>query len=129
MIRRPPRSTRTYTLVPYTTPFRSPGLSADGREPVVAADLHGHLQLRQVEVWICQGAGDVIQRGESHLGSLEEQCVVLGMSVRCSDQPVEGEGIDEGLDCRTGGSGRHRHAQQVCDLVRRRPTVALVLLR
>src|SRR3546814_20537633 len=51
------------------------------------------------------------------------------MSVRCSDQPVEGKGIDEGLDCRTGGSGRHRHAQQVCDLVRRRPTVALVLLR
>src|SRR3546814_2107050 len=51
------------------------------------------------------------------------------MSVRCSDQPVEGKGIDEGLDCRTGGSGRHRHAQQVCDLVLRRPTVALVLLR
>src|SRR3546814_18966766 len=24
MIRRPPRSTRTYTLFPYTTPFRSP---------------------------------------------------------------------------------------------------------
>src|SRR3546814_20036250 len=28
MIRRPPRSTRTYTLFPYTTLFRSPSLGA-----------------------------------------------------------------------------------------------------
>src|SRR3546814_3578405 len=28
MIRRPPRSTRTYTLFPYTTLFRSPGAAA-----------------------------------------------------------------------------------------------------
>src|SRR3546814_2107374 len=31
MIRRPPRSTRTDTLFPYTTLFRSPGGAADGR--------------------------------------------------------------------------------------------------
>src|SRR3546814_15682497 len=31
MIRRPPRSTRTYTLFPYTTLFRSPGLRQVGR--------------------------------------------------------------------------------------------------
>src|SRR3546814_6458757 len=35
MIRRPPRSTRTDTLFPYTTLFRSD----DGRHPVVRADL------------------------------------------------------------------------------------------
>src|SRR3546814_7721073 len=40
MIRRPPRSTRTDTLFPYTTLFRSAGAAqevgdADGRRPVV----------------------------------------------------------------------------------------------
>src|SRR3546814_18086938 len=30
MIRRPPRSTRTDTLFPYTTPFRSPAISVVG---------------------------------------------------------------------------------------------------
>src|SRR3546814_1112656 len=34
MIRRPPRSTRTDTLFPYTTLFRSPGVPAEDRERV-----------------------------------------------------------------------------------------------
>src|SRR3546814_16470856 len=47
MIRRPPRSTRTDTLVPYTTLFRSLADEADG----AVADLHldavvGHLMHR-----------------------------------------------------------------------------------
>src|SRR3546814_9586679 len=33
MIRRPPRSTRTDTLFPYTTLFRSPGADAEGLYP------------------------------------------------------------------------------------------------
>src|SRR3546814_1931196 len=40
MIRRPPRSTRTYTLFPYTTLFRSPGretFSRFRRQPAQAA--------------------------------------------------------------------------------------------
>src|SRR3546814_20286667 len=37
MIRRPPRSTRTDTLFPYTTLFRPEGQNADGRD-----DDHGH---------------------------------------------------------------------------------------
>src|SRR3546814_14667300 len=41
MIRRPPRSTRTDTLFPYTTPFRSPGRAC--HQQVVAAR-RGHLQ-------------------------------------------------------------------------------------
>src|SRR3546814_3985419 len=36
MIRRPPRSTRTYTLFPYTTLFRSPG--ADRLPPPLLVD-------------------------------------------------------------------------------------------
>src|SRR3546814_20578142 len=34
MIRRPPRSTRTDTLFPYTTLFRSPGLGPAPREQI-----------------------------------------------------------------------------------------------
>src|SRR3546814_2049712 len=48
MIRRPPRSTRTDTLFPYTTLFRSPYLRADSHalrtraplDPKVSFDLH-----------------------------------------------------------------------------------------
>src|SRR3546814_6702954 len=42
MIRRPPRSTRTYTLFPYTTLFRSPvGQSRSGRRPDAGHDGQG----------------------------------------------------------------------------------------
>src|SRR3546814_15660191 len=34
MIRRPPRSTRTDTLFPYTTLFRSPGTRSDPKRPL-----------------------------------------------------------------------------------------------
>src|SRR3546814_18767430 len=37
MIRRPPRSTRTDTLFPYTTLFRSAAVSLDGENPVDVA--------------------------------------------------------------------------------------------
>src|SRR3546814_20867894 len=37
MTRRPPRSTRTYTLLPYTTLFRSPGMGAQLGGAVVVA--------------------------------------------------------------------------------------------
>src|SRR3546814_4953674 len=52
MIRRPPRSTRTDTLVPYTTLFRSPRSSSD------FAELHAHYpSLSNVEgVRIAEGA-------------------------------------------------------------------------
>src|SRR3546814_2290652 len=51
MIRRPPRSTRTDTLFPYTTLFRSRGGEVLGLEPVRCCGeegLHGHhRQVRQ----------------------------------------------------------------------------------
>src|SRR3546814_8914413 len=49
MIRRPPRSTRTDTLFPYTTLFRSPGGEAEigrARELGVAVPLTRHLMAR-----------------------------------------------------------------------------------
>src|SRR3546814_10110972 len=45
MIRRPPRSTRTDTLFPYTTLRRRGHLAARQREPqAVAAEVHVHLE-------------------------------------------------------------------------------------
>src|SRR3546814_18141086 len=43
MIRRPPRSTRTDTLFPYTTLFRSVGAALDALRPAAAAHLAEHL--------------------------------------------------------------------------------------
>src|SRR3546814_20266716 len=57
MIRRPPRSTRTDTLFPYTTLFRSilmrerrPGLRAHGREAARDHSLEHGLLGRKVEI-------------------------------------------------------------------------------
>src|SRR3546814_13484687 len=46
MIRRPPRSTRTDTLFPYTTLFRSPGdlIAADLRERIDLAEHYGQFR-------------------------------------------------------------------------------------
>src|SRR3546814_20369024 len=40
MIRRPPRSTRTDTLLPYTTLFRSPGGNGPARKPAYLGWAH-----------------------------------------------------------------------------------------
>src|SRR3546814_807043 len=45
MIRRPPRSTRTDTLFPYTTLFRSIG---EGCEPAVSPDQHHGIEAEDV---------------------------------------------------------------------------------
>src|SRR3546814_4553459 len=86
MIRRPPRSTRTDTLFPYTTLFRShrraPGREIPGRREAVtpspvrgasvhyrveAADLHAHLF--RVTLSIDQPAAQ--QRSEEHTSELQ----------------------------------------------------------
>src|SRR3546814_6541451 len=53
MIRRPPRSTRTDTLFPYTTLFRSPGCSgmpATGRNPIQRCHQPRHQRQRYPQV-------------------------------------------------------------------------------
>src|SRR3546814_10260982 len=72
MIRRPPRSTRTYTLFPYTTLFRSSFFPAGPDEcddpRLTILDLHPTGPL-----WGMEGspAGDEIQRSEEHTSELQ----------------------------------------------------------
>src|SRR3546814_12283641 len=86
MIRRPPRSTRTVTLFPYTTLFRS-GLDFAPRDHIPAtpgqvigrfeaypvgardAQLHAPVELQQYPVATLQGAGDPADRKSTRLNS------------------------------------------------------------
>src|SRR3546814_11977675 len=59
MIRRPPRSTRTDTLFPYTTLFRSRQHAVDRRDdPALAADRHA-----EHAAYITASGGRHMQRG------------------------------------------------------------------
>src|SRR3546814_18521901 len=49
MIRRPPRSTRTDTLFPYTTLFRSDGLVRQDHERVISKQRHRQEECRAVQ--------------------------------------------------------------------------------
>src|SRR3546814_10640647 len=84
MIRRPPRSTRTDTLFPYTTLFRSPlnpydlGVPAPTEEAQkmlaqVAAELTGHHPGLRTEVrQVAGGAGAaLVERSEEHTSELQ----------------------------------------------------------
>src|SRR3546814_8473257 len=76
MIRRPPRSTRTDTLFPYTTLFRSPLLSPHIHSPLQPHHPHRvvHDVLLPEEVRGCQSfrsGGDPGIRSEEHTSELQ----------------------------------------------------------
>src|SRR3546814_2627922 len=82
MIRRPPRSTRTDTLFPYTTLFRSVADAADvqgpakqPRHPARAQHQHAHRDQPQPEKHRPDGpqlaADEVEQRSEEHTSELQ----------------------------------------------------------
>src|SRR3546814_11959510 len=79
MIRRPPRSTRTDTLFPYTTLFRSLGVAAAAEE-LVAALLLGpglrHVTAHQGGIDLQEGAADVLSEGEVALPVAAVEVVV-----------------------------------------------------
>src|SRR3546814_6828217 len=99
MIRRPPRSTRTDTLFPYTTLFRSPGhlvgTGADGmRFHAVLADLLGiFVRIDR------QRAGNILQRGREGLLENQADLVVaqlLGMVDPRDDRRILDLGLGTG---------------------------------
>src|SRR3546814_4127247 len=67
MIRRPPRSTRTDTLFPYTTLFRSLG----NARHVGGAQLHRHRPDVLLQTHPPLGAGDRYDRSEEHTSELQ----------------------------------------------------------
>src|SRR3546814_8073094 len=67
MIRRPPRSTRTDTLFPYTTLFRSIGPRRQGLDLFERIGL----VLEQVGVMLAQHAGTGARRSEEHTSELQ----------------------------------------------------------
>src|SRR3546814_12186483 len=83
MIRRPPSSTRTYTLFPYTTRFRSPG-QAD--QPVGPARDVGQPHMRI----LLDGTAEVRRRDE------RAQLVIALLVLRIERQPVGGKSVVEG---------------------------------
>src|SRR3546814_8440065 len=67
MIRRPPRSTRTDTLFPYTTLFRSGRAGRRGHRPQQGRQLPAHGEVS----WSRSGFGDARRAGRRHLRSEE----------------------------------------------------------
>src|SRR3546814_7433588 len=76
MIRRPPRSTRTYTLFPYTTRFRSRAVAGPefvGRGKLIEWDFPGHRAAGCSAVMFEEGIaiGTVGERHIQNLGVVE----------------------------------------------------------
>src|SRR3546814_5643417 len=67
MIRRPPRSTRTDTLFPYTTLFRSGG----GREPAAFPQAPGHSHQRAEAGFSRRHGSENPARSEEHTSELQ----------------------------------------------------------
>src|SRR3546814_5755262 len=73
MIRRPPRSTRTDTLFPYTTPFRSLGQAAHiGAGPLAGDDLAFDRQFEAVQKAVAQRHAQRADVSEDLLRRLDE---------------------------------------------------------
>src|SRR3546814_7674410 len=78
MIRRPPRSTRTYTLFPYTTLFRSFRLGEVARVELVEVEDDGAVRAQLAEVGLerrrvhrHQHVREVARRSEEHTSELQ----------------------------------------------------------
>src|SRR3546814_3125410 len=85
MIRRPPRSTRTDTLFPYTTRFRS----RDAQRPVRGSDGDGRIPGRGH-----QGSAGPASRSEEHTSELQS-LMRISYAVFCSknEQLVEADSL------------------------------------
>src|SRR3546814_20593984 len=86
MIRRPPRSTRTDTLFPYTTLFRSPLTVAEMTDDVIAAI--GALGLEQIDLIGFSLGGFVEQEVTPMARALVRTMILAGTG------PAGGEGLE-----------------------------------
>src|SRR3546814_7324394 len=112
MIRRPPRSTRTDTLLPYTTLFRS------GRGQ--GLDRHQHVEVRR------RGAGDqgVVRRLEVVVGRVAERALPaqVGEAAPVEDRLVEvGAVAARGRVVAEAGHVRARQRRAAVDLRQQDP--------
>src|SRR3546814_6819181 len=98
MIRRPPRSTRTDTLVPYTPLFRSINMSSPGAllgYPVYLAYSAAKGAVRSMTKSVavmCQEKGYKIRCNSVHPGAIETPMVQLA-----EGRPGEAQAIPEGV--------------------------------
>src|SRR3546814_16788387 len=110
MIRRPPRSTRTYTLFPYTTLFRSARLVRRSRPRLAQpdVDLFERAQIRVERVDLARGRAldplahlvAFVRRGAKPQCDVDERLPALGAQRpgrRVGLQVVEREGDGEGM--------------------------------
>src|SRR3546814_2163466 len=95
MIRRPPRSTRTDTLFPYTTLFRARGAAARRRRKKSGS---GRVPLpRAVALELLHHAGDLVVRQHPWRAQGLRQIVLLGQGLHFARQP------ERALQVRAGG--------------------------
>src|SRR3546814_6820367 len=101
MIRRPPRSTRTDTLFPYTTLFRSDRVGSVGPEEAstkVAASISGNDGIKDIPPAIGADDGDrPRRRSEEHTSELQSLMRISYAVVRLKKKieiDADGSGID-----------------------------------
>src|SRR3546814_19269400 len=101
MIRRPPRSTRTDTLFPYTTLFRSLLFHPAHREAALAAIAPGDISQRWKQV-VRRNVTDALQVLEQHalrgqdllrFGQVLPRAAAAGAEVRAARGDADGGGV------------------------------------
>src|SRR3546814_5529547 len=91
MIRRPPRSTRTDTLFPYTTLFRSisPSSELRGNGSVILAAITGsRVNARNVSFWLIRPIATSAERSEEHTSELQS-LMRISYAVFCLKKKIQ----------------------------------------
>src|SRR3546814_14132061 len=102
MIRRPPRSTRTDTLFPYTTLFRSGRVQSvaeatDDEAADVAGVAESDLSLGRVDVDVDLLAGKIDEQGDDRMPVAGEQVLIGGADSAEQQAVLHRAAVDEPL--------------------------------